>query len=260
MNQQKRIKTVFGVAVTAMAVLAMLAGGNVARGDIITRSIQVENDDAEEYLNTEAIHGWGGGYAEGNIDLSSSDLEVGDDEGDGLFWQVCAVQYDMLGIPKGSIINSAKLTFQVDEPGVSYTSNDFTILAEAVDNAAVFTTELFSISSRARSTASVAWNPPTSAAVGVKVDTSDIAALIQELVNRPGWSADNRLTLMIYPDAYLALPDPSTGGWTLVSANIYEAGPGLDSATLTIDYTVPEPASLSVLALGGLALLRRRRK
>ena len=31
------------------------------------------------------------------------------------------------------------------------------------------------------------------------------------------------------------------------------------NVTLTYDYTVPEPASFSLLALGGLALLRRRR-
>ncbi len=254
----KWMKTVSGVVVTATFVLAMFAGGNVARGDIVTREIQVDLDDAEEYLNTEAVHGWGGGWAEGNVDLTSSDLEVGDDDGGGLFWQVCAVQYDQLGIPQGAIINSAKLTLQVDEDGIPYDSNDFTILAEAADNASVFTTDLYNITTRARSLASVGWNPPTAAAIGEKVDTPDLTSLIQEVVNRPGWSDNNRLTLMIYPDAYLALPDPATGGWTTVSANFYEAGPGSDSATLTVDF-VPEPCTLTLAALGSLVAFRRRK-
>ncbi len=54
---------------------AMFAGGNVARGDTVTREIQVENDDAEEYLNTPEINGgWDGVYAQGVMYLNSSDL------------------------------------------------------------------------------------------------------------------------------------------------------------------------------------------
>ena len=205
----------------------------------VVRGIQVDNDDAEEYLNSETYNGGygpGSGYAQGELDLTSSDLEVGDDGEGGKFWQVCAVQYAELGIPQGATIISAKLTFQVDEAGDPYTSNDFTILAEATDDAAVFSTEPNNITDRARSVASVGWNPPTAAGVGEKVDTPDITALIQEVVDRAGWSDNNRLTLMIYPDVYLALPDPSTGGPTLVSSNTYEAGPGSDSATLTVEY------------------------
>lgn len=54
---------------------AMFAGGNVARGDTVTREIQVENDDAEEYLNTPEFNGgWDGVYAQGVMYLNSSDL------------------------------------------------------------------------------------------------------------------------------------------------------------------------------------------
>ena len=65
--------------------------------------------------------------------LDSSDLEVGSEGNGGLDWQVVAVQYADLGIPKDSTINSAKLTFTVDNNGAAGTSNDFTIYAEAAD-------------------------------------------------------------------------------------------------------------------------------
>ena len=73
------------------------------------------------------------------------------------------------------------------------------------------------------------------------MDTPDITSVIQEIVNRPGWFGDNRLTLMVYPDVYLALPDPATGSPTTVQEIEFEAGPGDDSATLMIEFVVPGP-------------------
>ena len=52
--KQKWIKTLSGVIVTATAVLAMLVGGNVARGAILTQGIQTDFHDAEEHLNARA--------------------------------------------------------------------------------------------------------------------------------------------------------------------------------------------------------------
>jgi len=236
--------------IVAVAIFALSASA-VAAVITVTKEIQVENDDAEEYLNTETFNGgWGGGYAQGVMYLDSGDLEVGDDEGGtGEFWQVVALQYDQLGIPQVATINSATITFTIDEPAYGVgNSNDFTILAEAVDNAAVFTSTAYNITDRARTIAAVAWAPDSAAAaVGSTVVTSDISAVIQEVVNRPGWSNNNRFTLMIYPDVYLALPDPLTGGPGPVQTSVFEAGPGSDSATLTVEYvldkaTVPDPA------------------
>jgi len=241
---------------------AMLAGGNVARGDIVTRTIQVENDDAEEFLNSETYNGGygpGSGWEQGSMYLDSSDLELGSDGEGGTFWQVITVQYDMLGIPQGATITSAKITFTIKAPGATGTSNDFTILAEAADNASVFGTGPFNITHRARSAASVSWAPAALPPVGTTLDTPDIASLIQEVVNQAGWSDNNRLTLMIYPDVYLALPDPLTGGPTTVQEIKFQAGPGSDLASLTVEW-IPEPATLALLGLGGLALLRRKRR
>ncbi len=120
------------LTIAAVAILALSASAGAA-AFTVTRSIQEEFDDVEEYLNTVGT----GEYAQGSGWLDSSDLEVGSEDSR-LNWQVCAVQYDQLGIPQGATIRSAKLTFTVDNSGNTGTSNDFTIFAEATGNASVF--------------------------------------------------------------------------------------------------------------------------
>ncbi len=213
----------------------------------VVRGIQAQNDDAEEYINSTAS---GASVQQGTMkSLTDSDLELGtetDSGSPGLDWQVIAVQYDTLGIPQGATITSAKITFEVQNSGMAWTSNDFTILAEAGDDASVFSTEPNNITDRARSAASVAWVPDALPAVNAKVETPDITTLIQEVVDRPGWSDDNRLTLMIYPDVYLASP---TGGTTTVQEIEFEAGPGSDAPTLTVEYLSTDSQLPAVVTL-----------
>ncbi len=202
---------------------------------ILVRGVQAETDDAEEYINAPPEVS---GRDQGEMKfLTDTDLEMGSESGNsGLRWQVIAVQYHTLSIPQGSTINSAKITFEVQNSGQEWDSNDFTILAEAADDASVFTEDPNNITDRARSTASVAWAPDALPAVGSKVETPDITTLIQEVVNREGWSDNNRLTLMIYPDVYLASP---TGGTTTVQEIEFEGGPGADAPTLSVTYESP---------------------
>ena len=156
-----------------------------------------------------------------------------------------AGSYETLGIPKFSTNVRESIQFGIDSGlGNTGTSNAFTIIGEAIDNSALFNSGIFNITSRDRTIASVAWvipyGPPV---IDEKRDTPDIAAVIQEIVNRAGWSDNNMLTLMVYPDVYLALPDPTTGGTTTVQEIEFEAGPGTDSATLTVEFLIP-PSSV----------------
>jgi len=122
------------IAWMLLAATIMLAGGNAARADIVTRSIQLEEDDAEEYLNTnDPSGGTYPDYLQRGGWVKNSDLELGSEGEEGLAWQVIAVQYNQLGIPQGATITSAKLTFTIDGSGNPGTSDDFTIIAEAAD-------------------------------------------------------------------------------------------------------------------------------
>ena len=64
----------------------------------------------------------------------------------------------------------------------------------------------------------------------------------------------NRLSLLIFPDAYLDglehMDNPVTG-------HTYESG-GTSAPILTVEY-IPEPATMCLLGLGSL-MLRRRKK
>jgi hypothetical protein len=211
-------------------------------GRTVVKGIQNNDYDAEEHINAQTPDP---DKPYGMVEITSNDLELGSESQNGRDWQVIAVQYDTLGIPQGANITSAKITFQVNDPGAARDENNFTILAEAADDAVLLSNDP-NITGRARSTASVGWAPAATPAVGTKIDTPDITALIQEVVDQEGWSEDNRLTLMIYPDVYLDLPDPSTGGDTQVQEIEFEAGAGSDSATLTVMFDIPEgspPAS-----------------
>ena len=52
---------------------------------------------------------------------------------------------------------------------------------------------------------------------------------------------------------YAATPNVQAGNWTVTDGNHMVVNSGM------ADYPIPEPASLSLLALGGLAALRRRK-
>ncbi len=63
-------------------------------------------------------------------------------------------------------------------------------------------------------------------------------------------------------DAGASHNDPPTAGWGDGEFNLTGEGPGVTAFLNAVDYmiTIPEPATMSLLALGGLAALRRRRR
>lgn len=242
---------------TTISTVVLLSSVHLVHGADVTRTIQTDNNDAEEHLNDPVFSGQS--ETRGALEsLASSDLETSEQMG-GLDWQGIGVQWDQLGIAQGSVINQATVTFTIDavNPPVIGGSTAFTLFAEAVDNSADFAAVDFNISSRDRTAASVAWDAsvvPVPEVEGSTVEI-DVTPLVQEVVNRVGWSANNQLSILLFPDVYLANPD---GAALPIRVLEFEAGPGDDSATLSVNF-VPEPNSLALLAIGGLAVLRRRR-
>ena len=140
-------------------------------------------DDAEERLST------------GAVNLTSGDMNLGQDAA---VPQAVGLRFPGVTLPRGARITSAWVQFQADE--VSSTVGNITLAGEASDNAGAFTTAVKSISTRARTTATVAWAPapwPTLGERAAAQRTPDLAAVLQEIVNRPGWASGNALALLV---------------------------------------------------------------
>ncbi|MBC8468859.1 MAG: hypothetical protein H8D56_05255, partial [Planctomycetes bacterium] len=177
------------IFLTSFLLVLGLVFANVAPGAVLEVRVAAGEDDSEEDVAT------------GAIDLGSSDIEI-TEEGEPALNQLVGMRFNNIDIPQGAVITSAYVQFQVDETDVPSDNRPGTkfLKGEAVDNAAAFTDAAFDISSRPTTSAEASWDWPewlTEDEEGPDQQTSDIAAVIQEIVDRPGWSAGNSLVLII---------------------------------------------------------------
>ena len=150
----------------------------------ISSRVSSSSDDAEEAQST------------GSVDLSSSDLELGAEDGTSSTLQLVGMRFTNLQIPQGASILNAYIEFEVDETGSA--STNLTIKGQGADNPTTFVNQTRNITFRPATNASVAWNNlPGWTVVSEKKVTPDISSIIQEIVNRPGWTNGNSLVLTI---------------------------------------------------------------
>ncbi len=171
----------------------------------LDRAVATSSDDAEE-------------SSSGSMSLTSSDLELVHDSTD----QTVGLRFTNITIPRGASIQSAYLQFEVDE--VSTDAASLTIRGHAADNPGTFTTASLNISSRPRTAASVAWVPPSWPTIqvhGPDQRTPNLAPIVQEIVNRPGWAGGNAVVVIVN----------GTGRRTA------EAFDGTFATTLHVEYT-----------------------
>jgi len=172
---------------TAGVSISKTAGGSTSSTPVtIETQITVSSDDAEERLAT------------GKMFLTGADLDFGTDAGStSTFDQLVGLRFSGLGVPFGATINSAYIQFRADETDSVATS--LTIRAEDADNAQAFSSTTGDLSSRTLTASSVAWSPPawTKNGVGLDQQTPDLATIVQDIVDRPGWSGDNALAILI---------------------------------------------------------------
>jgi hypothetical protein len=130
----------------------------------------------------------------GIVTTSSSDLELVNDGNN----QVVGLRFTGLAIPPNARVTRAWVQFKVDE--VTSGTMALTVSGQAADNAAAFTTASRNVSSRSRTTASVAWAPQSWTSVGqvgTTQRTPDLAGVIQAIVSRSGWRSGNSLALIV---------------------------------------------------------------
>ena len=159
----------------------------VTVSDLVSRTLDVRvsssSDDAEEHVNNGVME-----------TLSSSDLEMTLESSE----QIVGVRFNGIDIPKGAIITNAYLQFQADETDIGVAS--LTIHGENVDNALQFSSSNGNISSRDTTVASALWQPAdwtTVGEAGPNQQTTDLSAVIQEIIDRDGWVSGNSLALFI---------------------------------------------------------------
>ncbi|MBN1578182.1 MAG: metallophosphoesterase [Chitinispirillaceae bacterium] len=159
---------------------------------VVSVRVASDNDDAEEDLSGE------GSYSDiGDIDLTSSDLELGRDD-QLIRDQLVAVRFIGCNIPNNSTIISAYIQFTCDETGSDPTS--VVIHGEAADNAAIYTSTAYDISSRAVTAESVAWNIPAWNTPDVATEnerTPNLSTVVQEIVSRAGFSESSAIAFII---------------------------------------------------------------
>ena len=136
-----------------------------------------------------------------------------------------------LPISRGATIHRAYLQFEADEedPGPA----SLMIEAEASDDSPPLTTGLGDISSRVRTSAWAGWSPPDWNDIGetsARQRTSDLSGVIQEVVDRAGWTPGAAMTLII---SALDLATNRT-------ATAHDASPQ-DAPILHVDFTPIRP-------------------
>lgn len=149
----------------------------------LERRVAVRSDDAQEKLNN------------GKVDIKSKSLDVATN---GNKVEAVGMRFNDINIPAGATILSAYIQFTVGKP--SSGSARVLILGQAANDAATFTTARHNISSRPRTHAWVTWQPANwriKGESGPNQRTPDLSAIIQEIINRPGWNSGNSLALIL---------------------------------------------------------------
>jgi len=177
----------------------------------ISSQTSTGTDDAEEPSN-------------GDTDTGSTDLEMVYDGAD----QIVGMRFQSINIPQGATITNAYIRFvEGSESDTGATS--LTFWGEDIDNPTTFSTAGspdYNISGRTKTTAAVNWTsiPSWNNAQGTLHDSPALTTIIQELVDRSGWSSGNSMVLIVN----------GTGERTTES---YEQTGNNQGPTLFINYT-----------------------
>ena len=157
----------------------------------------------------------------GAVIFDSSDLEMAVDR---TVVQTIGLRFTRIDIPQGAIITNAYIQFQTEE--VQTGTASLQIRGEDSDDAAACTSASHNVSSRLKTDASVNWTPDpwgTIGETGLAQQTPNLAGIVQEIVNRSGWTPLNDIVFTV------------TGSGTR-TAEAYEGGA---APILHIEYTLP---------------------
>ena len=126
----------------------------------------------------------------------SSDIELTNDQDENK-QQIVGIRFPNIEVPQGATILRANIQFVSDENQSGPVSIIFH--GEASDNALLFQENLRNVTNRQTTVTSVNCNPENwnIGDAHTAQQTSNLSSIIQEVVNRPGWSQGNALSFII---------------------------------------------------------------
>lgn len=182
----------------------------------ITLQVSTANDDGRFYYMT----GGGGGDTDLDADENYQGRSTGTPtaridpavSGDAYVKDKAYFRFPYVDIAKGTVIQSAYLEVVIT---ASTGSGDMTVVALDTDNASNSPPSTSSSARDNHTSASVTWSNPLADGTN-HVSSPDIKTVIQEIVNRAGWSSGNAILMHA---VFLAQSDRQTRTFSDYSAN-----------------------------------------
>jgi len=200
------------VSLTNGEVLAVLADRQTLTGTIASNG-----DDAKVFILDSSFE----------ISPEGSMIQMGN-ANDGIYWGL--FRWDGLLIPKGATIFSAYVTLTSTDDYMNETCR-LAISADASDDSPVFDS-FEDVTGRLTGAKSVSFVVPTTLS-GVVYNTPNLASVIQEVIDRPGWASGNAISLFF--------EDDGSDAWALRGVSDFGGFPAA-AAVLTIQYSEAIPA------------------
>ncbi len=170
------------IVFSSVLLVLTLVSTNVFAAIVWEGRIKTSTDDREHYVG-------------GAIDsASSSDLEMPYESTGKGSPQVVGLRFVDVEVPKGANITNAYVEFVCDETKDGSLPVSLLIEGQPDPDPATFTTDIIG---RPRTIANAIWEPVDWTAAGQVDQTSDISAIIQEIVNLDGWASGNALVIII---------------------------------------------------------------
>ena len=137
-----------------------------------------------------------------DAEQTGATVEVGESPHEIGFDRYSGYRFAGLSIPANATIVSASIQFTAASANI-IGSPRVRIVGQAADNAPQFAGSDNDITNRPTTTASVNWNIPawpTAGESGLAQKTPDLAAIVQEIVDRPGWTSSSPLVVILEPN------------------------------------------------------------
>ncbi|MEN8928774.1 MAG: hypothetical protein ABF242_01830, partial [Flavobacteriales bacterium] len=160
----------------SLIVLNLFVANSTDTAYVVNRS-----DDAKEFV------------LDSSVNTGSNLLQIGSSSSKML---KTGIRFETVNIPKGSTVVNASISFTAS--GTSADPLNMFIVGENADSSLTFTSQLYDISNRPISNNKVSWNNVEPWESDSVYSTPDVTAIIQEIIDKPGWETGNPITFIMW--------------------------------------------------------------